>query len=82
MEWMSRPLTPIAKDPGSQRPSTLAKTDTPPISDLIQTETRQRPDQDEYACELELVKIRADQDLCDSIARGLQDSTKSRGTYL
>jgi predicted transcriptional regulator len=61
---------------------TIAEWDYRTLSNLIQFAVLRYIDQKEYLNEVEMGEIRANQDLNDSIVRGLADAKAERGRYV
>ncbi len=79
---MSRTVTLRLKDSVYERLRTLAERDNRPLSNFIETATLRYVEQEEYVDEFEMLEIRDNQPLNESIGRGLDDAQERRGRYV
>lgn len=79
---MSRTVTLRLKDSVYERLRTLAERDNRPLSNFIETATLRYLEQEEYADEFEMLEIRENRPLNESIGRGLDDAKERRGRYV
>ena len=79
---MSRTVTLRLKDSVYERLRTLAERDNRPLSNFIETATLRYLEQEEYVDEFEMLEIRENQPLNESIGRGLDDAQERRGRYV
>ena len=79
---MSRTVTLRLKDSVYERLRTLAERDNRPLSNFIETATLRYLAQEEYVDEFEMLEIRENRPLNESIGRGLDDAKERRGRYV
>ena len=79
---MSRTVTLRLKDSVYERLRTLAERDNRPLSNFIETATLRYLEQEEYVDEFEMLEIRENRPLNESIDRGLDDAKERRGRYV
>lgn len=79
---MSRTVTLRLKDSVYERLRTLAERDNRPLSNFIETATLRYLEQEEYVDEFEMLEIRENRPLNESIGRGLDDAKERRGRYV
>ena len=79
---MSKTVTLRLKDSVYQRIRTLAERDNRPLSNFIETATLRYLEQEEYVDEFEMLEIRQNQPLRESIERGLEDAGEQRGRFV
>ncbi len=79
---MSRTVTLRLKDSVYQRIRTLAERDNRSLSNFIETATLRYLEQEEYVDEFEMLEIRQNQPLRESIGRGLEDAGEQRGRFV
>ena len=79
---MSRTVTLRLKDSVYERLRTLAERDNRPLSNFIETATLRYLEQEEYVDEFEMLEIRENRPLNESIGSGLDDAKERRGRYV
>ena len=79
---MSRTVTLRLKDSVYERLRTLAERDNRPLSNFIETATLRYLEQEEYIDDFEMLEIRENRPLNESIGRGLADAKERRGRYV
>ena len=79
---MSRTVTLRLKDSVYERLRTLAERDNRPLSNFIETATLRYLELEEHVDEFEMLEIRGNQPLNESIDKGLDDAKERRGRYV
>lgn len=76
---MSKTVTLRIKDSVYQRLRTLAERDNRPLSNYIETAALRYIEQEEYVDEFEMLEIKANKSLSESIEQGITDAQEKRG---
>lgn len=79
---MAKTVTLRLKDSVYLRLRTLAERDNRSLSNFIETATLRYLEQEEYADEFEVLEIRQNAALKESIERGLADAAEKRGRFV
>ena len=79
---MAKTVTLRLKDSVYLRLRTLAERDNRSLSNFIETATLRYLEQEEYADEFEVLEIRQNAALQESIERGLADAAEKRGRFV
>ena len=79
---MAKTVTLRLKDSVYLRLRTLAERDNRSLSNFIETATLRYLEQEEYADEFEVLEIRQNAALIESIERGLADAAEKRGRFV
>ena len=78
---MSKTVTLRIKDSVYQRLRTLAERDNRPLSNYIETAALRYIEQEEYVDEFEMLEIKENKSLSESIQQGIADAQEKRGKF-
>jgi hypothetical protein len=79
---MSKTVTLRIKDSVYQRLRTLAERDNRPLSNYIETAALRYIEQEEFVDEFEMLVIKGNKSLNESIEQGITDAKEKRGQFV